>query len=226
MSYHFILASGNPHKGEEFSRLFDKNIITLSSAPEKIEVEENGTSFRQNALIKAEAYNHKYKTPVLSDDSGLTVPSLPDELGIHSARFGGPGLSDKDRAMLLLNKIQDKTGIDRSAYFVCLLCFYFSKKEIFFFEGRIEGHIGNKYYGTYGFGFDPVFVPHLPLLEKEKTLAELPFWKKKYSHRAKACHLAEVFFSRTFGLNKNDETAFKRKCILLLSNMSERGAAW
>lgn len=185
----FILASGNSHKAEEFSELFDKKMISVEKAPEKIEVDETGKSFFENALLKAEGYFKKFKQPVLSDDSGLVVASLPNDLGIHSARFGGDGLTDKDRAELLLKKLD---GIEnRSAYFICVLCLYFSEDEYYFFEGRVHGQVGENYSGSHGFGYDPIFVPDG--VDERSTLAELPNWKKENSHRSKASLHASSF---------------------------------
>ncbi len=190
MSNHFILASGNSHKAEEFNELFDSAILQVESAPEKVAVVEDGTTFSENALKKCLGYFEKFKQPVLADDSGLVVNAIPNELGIHSARFGGDGLDDKGRAELLLQKMQ---GIeDRSAYFICVLCFYFSEDEYYFFEGRVHGGIGTEYRGEHGFGYDPVFIPEG--LDGVKTLAELPEWKNLNSHRSKASKHAQTFF--------------------------------
>ena len=190
MSYQFTLASGNPHKAGEFSDLFDRSIVRVSPAPEKQNIEETGLSFQQNALLKAERYFQVLKTPTLADDSGLEVSALSGEMGIRSARFGGPGLGDRERALLLLEKLKNER--ERKARFICFLCFYLSPEEVFFFEGRMEGSISHQYRGEHGFGYDPVFVPlHC---EGEETLAEIPEWKGQYSHRAKAAGLAQSFF--------------------------------
>ena len=187
-----ILASSNAHKALEFSELFDSKIIVVKPASQKIEVIEDGTSYFENALLKAEAYYKIFKTPVLSDDSGLNVLALPNELGIHSARFGGEGLSDSQRAELLLKKME---GISqREASFTCVLCVYLNEKEIFYFEGRMSGTIGFSYQGDGGFGYDPVFIPTDG--EGEFTVAELGDWKNKNSHRALAVLLAQKFFSQ------------------------------
>ena len=188
--YQFILASGNAHKAEEFSELLNPEVIVVSAASDKLEVIEDGKSFQANALLKAKAYFDQYKKPVLADDSGLVVNALPGELGIHSARFGGEGLSDQQRYELLLEKL--KAQADRKAYFVCVLCFYFSPESIFFFEGRLQGEIGHEAKGGHGFGYDPVFVP--TKLADGKSIAEDPNFKAKYSHRAVACQQAESFF--------------------------------
>ncbi|CBW27971.1 conserved hypothetical protein [Halobacteriovorax marinus SJ] len=186
----FILASGNAHKAQEFAELFDTSIIEVSAAAEKLEVEENGTTYNENAFLKAKAYYDKFQVPVLADDSGLNVQALPEELGIYSARFGGPGLDDKDRAMLLLDKMKDIEN--RAAHFTCVLCFYLNPQEIFFFEGRLNGLIGENYIGDHGFGYDPVF--HGLGEFESKTVAQVPEWKNENSHRANACKMAEKFF--------------------------------
>lgn len=186
----FILATGNAHKAHEFSVILDKEIFDIKSAPEKVEVIEDGVSFHENALKKAKAYYDKFKTSVMSDDSGLCVEAIPDELGIHTARFGGDGLSDRSRAQLLVETMKDK--VQRNAYFVCVLCFYIDENNIYFFEGRMDGSIAKDYLGENGFGYDPVFIPvgH----DSGKTVAQLPEWKDDNSHRARACKQAETFF--------------------------------
>jgi XTP/dITP diphosphohydrolase len=188
-----ILASGNKHKAEEFMELFDPKLITVTAAPEKLDVVEDGTSYFENALLKARAYYQKYKAPVIADDSGLNVEALPEELGLHSARFGGDGLSDKDRAELLLKKMD--LILNRQAYFSCVLCVYFNEKEIFYFEGRMSGSIGYSYRGTGGFGYDPVFIP-TDKADEGLTVAELHEWKQKNSHRAVASAFAQKFLAQ------------------------------
>lgn len=187
-----ILASGNAHKAQEFAELFDPNFFSVKAAPEKLEVEEHGESFYANAFLKAESYYRRFKIPVLSDDSGLTVEALPGELGIHSARFGGEGLSDRERAELLLKKMESQTN--RKAYFTCVLCFYLTEKEVFYFEGRMNGSIGYRYQGAGGFGYDPVFIPE-GFADQGLTVAELSEWKQKNSHRALAVLGASKFLA-------------------------------
>ncbi len=187
-----ILASGNQHKASEFSLLFDKSIILVKAADKKIEVEESGESYTENAFIKAEAYYNEYKLPVISDDSGLTVDALPDELGIFSARFGGPSLTDQDRAKLLLAKLAGRPKSERTAFFTCMICIYLSPEQVYFFEGRLDGYIGTELKGEAGFGYDPVFLPKGR--GESVTLAMIPEWKMINSHRALACHGAQKFF--------------------------------
>lgn len=188
-----LLASSNPHKAEEFSELFDPHLVKVVAAPDKLEVVEDGASFFENALLKAKAYYDTYKRPVIADDSGLTVLALPDELGLQSARFGGPGLSDRERAELLLKKMDGVSN--REAYFSCVLCVYFNESEIFYFEGRMAGTIGYAYRGTTGFGYDPVFIP-AEKAQEGLSVAELHEWKQKNSHRALASAMAQKFLAQ------------------------------
>ncbi|MBC7429656.1 MAG: non-canonical purine NTP pyrophosphatase [Bacteriovorax sp.] len=188
-----ILASGNVHKAEEFAELFDPKLITVKAALEKLDVVENGETYFENALLKAKAYYDKFKVPVIADDSGLNVAALPNEMGLHSARFGGAGLNDRERAELLLKKMDGKTS--REAFFSCVLCVYMNEKEIFYFEGRMNGSIGYSYRGSTGFGYDPVFIP-ADKAEEGLTVAELHEWKQKNSHRAVATSFAQKFLGQ------------------------------
>ncbi len=187
----FLLASGNAHKAEEFKELF-VDVLNVTPSPRTLEIEETGKTFIENALIKAKAYYDTYKVPSLADDSGLVVEALPDLLGVKSARFAPelPDYADKSRKLIEMLGHGQKS---RKAYFVCVLCFYLSADEIFFFEGRVHGEIGQKLKGEKGFGYDPVFIPE----RKENdglSLAELPEWKNQFSHRAKASLAAIDFF--------------------------------
>lgn len=197
MTIKLYLASGNQHKAEEFAELFEPEVLSVEAAPKKVEVVEDGLTYNENALKKAQAYYEEFKTPVVSDDSGLNVQALPEDLGIHTARFGGDGLTSSQRNELLLEKLKGVN--EREAEFVCVLCFYFSPDEVFFFEGRLKGEIGQKQLGDEGFGYDPVFMP--AKAEEGKSLAELPEWKQLNSHRALACQSALKFFKERVGQN-------------------------
>lgn len=196
----FLLGTGNAHKAEEFKELFFQT-LTIHAAPRTLEVDETGTTFIENALLKARTYYETYKVPSLADDSGLVVQALPDILGVQSARFAPelPNYSDK---CLKLIEILNATNKERTAYFVCVLCFYVSPEEIYFFEGRVSGIIGNALRGDKGFGYDPIFIPE----RKEndgRSLAELPEWKNEFSHRAKAAQSAEEFFKESVDKTRN-----------------------
>lgn len=188
----FLLASGNAHKAEEFKELFH-GTLSVSAAPASVEVDETGKTFTENAFLKAQAYFETYKVPSLADDSGLVIEALPDILGVQSARFAPELPSYADKCKLLLQMLEGKK---REAYFVCVLCFYLSPDEVYFFEGRVHGEIGLELKGDKGFGYDPIFIPE----RKEgdgKSLAELPEWKNEFSHRAKASQVALQFFKES-----------------------------
>lgn len=184
----FILATSNAHKASEFNELLDNSNLSFTAASKKIEVVEDGDTFNENAFKKAEAYFKEFNAPVVSDDSGLVVGSLPDMLGVHSARFAPELEQYKDKNLKLIELLKD---LDKSAYFVCVLCFYISPTEVFFFEGRVHGEISDQIKGDHGFGYDPVF---LPTKMDGKSMAELPEWKNENSHRAKAVKEAVNFF--------------------------------
>jgi XTP/dITP diphosphohydrolase len=190
----FLLGTGNAHKAEEFKELF-LDTLQIHAAPRTLEVDESGKTFVENALLKAKAYYETYKVPSLADDSGLVVESLPDILGVHSARFA-PECATYPEKCLKLIELLNSSDKDRRAYFVCVLCFYLSADEIYFFEGRVQGVIGEELKGEKGFGYDPIFIPERKENDK-KSLAELPEWKNEFSHRAKAAQSALEFFKES-----------------------------
>ena len=184
-----VLASGNSNKAKELNELLGKSAKILP-ATEKLNVEEDGETFRANALKKAKAYHDFFKKPAVADDSGLVVEALPNMLGVQSARFALELEDYKAKNEKLLELMRDKE--ERAAYFVCVLCFYLSEKEIYFFEGRLQGQIGHDQKGDKGFGYDPIFVPE----GRSEHLAELGEWKMQNSHRARACREASSFFTK------------------------------
>ncbi|MGB0453290.1 MAG: RdgB/HAM1 family non-canonical purine NTP pyrophosphatase [Bacteriovoracaceae bacterium] len=178
-----LLASNNKHKLSEFKVLLKETPLEIELSDSSFDVEETGETFYENALLKAKGFYEKFGTPSLSDDSGLCVEALPNDLGVYSKRFGDPSFDDEMRARHLLEKLEGEEN--RKAYFICVLCLYLSPDEHYFFEGRVEGEIATFYRGTEGFGYDPVFLPEKG--ESSKTLAEQALWKDKHSHRAAAC---------------------------------------
>ncbi|MBL7663703.1 MAG: RdgB/HAM1 family non-canonical purine NTP pyrophosphatase [Bacteriovoracaceae bacterium] len=181
------LASSNQHKAQEFAELFDES-ISVSAAPSALEVEENGSTFHENAFAKAKAYFDKFKSPVMADDSGLVIEEMPDIMGVQSANFAPETKDYSVKVQKLLE--MTKNLKNRKAYFVCVLCFYLSDDEIFFFEGRLLGSLAQEAKGAGGFGYDPVFVPE----GENFSLADAKDWKKQHSHRAKAVQFAMKFF--------------------------------
>ncbi len=180
-----VLASDNRHKLEEFRVLFsslDVELISKAEAGFTDEVEENGSTFAENAFIKAEAVMRATGLPAVADDSGLCVDALGGEPGVYSARYtGSHDASDRDRYELVLKKLGDRT--DRSARFVCSLCCVFPNEDVLRAEGVCEGSILFAPRGEHGFGYDPVFSP----VGKDCSMAELTMEEKNaISHRGRA----------------------------------------
>ncbi len=185
------LASSNNHKVQELGKLFKALPWEIKSAPVSLVVEETGSTFSENALLKAKAYFDKFKAPIFSDDSGLVVEALPDILGVQSARFYPQSEDYTVKCAQVLELMKDFKDSKRSAYFVCVLCFYLNDEEIFFFEGRLQGRIAQEASGSGGFGYDSIFIPE----GQDQSLAQIPEWKHLNSHRAKACAMAEKFLT-------------------------------
>ena len=189
--FNFMLASSNAHKAQELQQIFSDAPFTISAAPEKLAVVEDGKSYYENAFKKAQTYFVHYKTPVVADDSGLEVDALPGELGIHSARFGGAEASDQAKVDLLLQRMAHLSDpAQRLAHYTCVLCFYFAPEEVYFFTGELRGHLALQAQGTSGFGYDPIFIP--AELDPD-TLAMHEAWKQQNSHRTRAAQAALAF---------------------------------
>lgn len=175
-------ASGNTHKKMEMERLFPGfEIILPKERGIAFDPDETSDSYIGNALIKAEALYSLMKAPVLADDSGLEVEALGNGPGIHTARYGGEGLSARDRYMLLLRNME---GIqDRRASFVSALVLILSPRRRYIVQEECKGRIALAPSGASGFGYDPVFF----IDEAGMISAELPEGDKDlYSHRGKA----------------------------------------
>lgn len=193
-------AGQNKGKYNEFVQLFPEFYLEFNQG---IEVAETGNSFQENAFIKAEYYYKTFKKPSLSDDSGLCVDALPNDLGVYSARFGEPHFNDLQRNEFLLEKMKDIPFVTnglvspRTAQFICCLCYYLSPKEVYFFQGILKGYISRDALGSDGFGYDPIFIPNvINANPKELTLAQLgSIWKNIHGHRAKAVKEMKAFLS-------------------------------
>ncbi len=182
-------ASGNEHKKEEMSRLLGGYELVLPKEKGiEFNPEETGSTFIENAIIKAEALYEIVKAPVLSDDSGLIVRALNGQPGIYTARFGedifNRPLSAKEKYMYLLKEME---GIeDRYAEFTDALCLILSPTRRFIVQENCEGSITEKPSGVNGFGYDPIFF----IKEAGCISAELNGEEKdKYSHRGKAARI-------------------------------------
>ena len=180
-----ILASNNANKLREFRRLvegLDIELISQKEAGCDFEVDENGSTFEENAFLKASAVTKATGLAAVADDSGLCVDALNGEPGIYSARYGaGHASSDRERYEYLLKKLENVKG--RSARFVCCICCTFPDGRIIRARGECEGEILSAPRGCNGFGYDPVFHP----LCSDKGMAELtPEEKNAISHRGNA----------------------------------------
>ena len=164
----------------------------------EIEVEENGSSLKENASLKAKEFNRISGLPCLSDDSGLFVDHLDGRPGIHSARYAGPNGSDKDLINKLLSELDGVEESKRTAYFESVIAIIDDNGEEYFFSGRCEGTIATQPSGNNGFGYDPVFfIPKL-----NRTMAELTESEKnEVSHRSQAIRQA-IKFIDIMGINR------------------------
>lgn len=190
MGRKLLVASANQGKIREIKNYLENlnninlEIIGLDEFPGLPEVEEDGDSFRENALKKARARAEQTGLLTLADDSGLSVDYLGGEPGIYSARYAGEGATDEENNQKLLEKLKDVPEEKRKASFICVMALVDpdSGEEIVV-EGRCDGIIQLSPKGENGFGYDPIF--YLP--EFRKTMAEIPLeLKNQISHRAAA----------------------------------------
>ncbi len=181
-----LLATNNAHKYEEAKSILDiegLELITPKEAGITLNVEENGKTFLENAVLKAKKGFELTKIPAIADDSGLEVECLNNEPGIYSSRYAGEDADDEKNIKKLLEALKGIPIEKRKARFVCDTVFYTGSNEISFAEGIVEGIIIDKPSGNNGFGYDPVFY-YPPF---KKTFAELtPEEKNKISHRRKS----------------------------------------
>jgi XTP/dITP diphosphohydrolase len=175
-----IFATNNLKKLEEVKHhLSGKySVLSLSDLGFTEEIEETGTTFRQNAALKATIISEKYGLDCFADDSGLEVDALNGAPGVYSARFAGEPKNDKANNDLLLAKL---AGVkNRKANFITVIALK-TGSEIFYFEGRVEGTISETFMGDNGFGYDPLFLPN----GFNKSFAQMSLSEKnKISHRA------------------------------------------
>jgi len=185
----FILASNNAHKVKEIKEIlkdFNLNILSLNEAGIDIDVEEDGKTFEENAIIKAEAIRKMTNCLVLADDSGLEVDYLDKAPGIYSARFMGEDTSYRIKNKAIIDKLAGVPDEKRTARFVCAIAAAFPDGKTITRRGTIEGIIGYEERGENGFGYDPIFF----LPEYGKSTAELsPEEKNTISHRGNALRL-------------------------------------
>ena len=179
-----IVASNNKNKIREIkAKLVDMDIEVVSQreAGFDIEVDETGTTFEENSMLKAKAIYELAKAPVIADDGGLEVDFLNGGPGVYSARFCGPDATDKDKYMKILELMKDVHGKERSARFRCIITYIDENGEAHQFEGVCNGQISKEPMGDNDFGYDPIF------LYGDKSFAQISEDEKnKISHRGRA----------------------------------------
>jgi XTP/dITP diphosphohydrolase len=197
-----VLATANTHKVIEFQRILnellpDLELVAASQFPGVPEIEETGSTFAENALIKARAINEFTNLPALADDSGLIVEALNGAPGIFSARYAGINADDKANVMKLLNEIK---GLDQSllsAKFECSIALVDKSQDLeLVVDGQMPGQVIKEVRGENGFGYDPIFVPQ----GLTKTSSELSDSEKDtLSHRGIALRKISVILKQLPG---------------------------
>lgn len=190
MTKTILIATQNVGKVAEMRRMLHIitsdlgiSLVGLDAFPKIESPEENGATFIENATIKARYYADAFQMLAIADDSGLVVDALQGAPGIHSARYGGPGLDDVERYALLLDNMTDIPDSERDARFVCAVCVAGNSTDILTAEGSVEGSIAHGPRGNNGFGYDPIFVP----AGDTRTVAEMSEHEKdSISHRGRA----------------------------------------
>lgn len=180
----FVLASHNPKKLQELQTILGSlgvEIVLQKDLGLDLEPEETGTTFEENSRIKAQAVMEASGLPAIADDSGLCVDKLNGAPGVHTARYGGEGLTDEQRYQLLLQAMQGQ--FPRTCHFVSVITCCFPNGDVLTARGECDGTVAFAPMGSDGFGYDPIFF--LPKLKK--TFAQLsPEEKNAISHRGNA----------------------------------------
>ena len=180
----FVLATHNPGKLREMREILSQLGVEVVSPEDlgiTVDVEETGSTFAENAMLKARAVCGLAGLPAIADDSGLCVDALNGGPGVYSARYGGEGLDDRGRYTLLLNNMRGQTS--RAAHFESAIACAFPNGDALTAQGRCDGAIAFAPMGEGGFGYDPVFL----VPEKAKTFSQLTAEEKNaVSHRGKA----------------------------------------
>ena len=189
-----VIATRNLGKMDEMSKMLPNSVykpLSLEQVRVFEEVEETGTTFKENAILKAETYGKLAGRLTLADDSGIEVDALGGLPGIYSARYGGDGKNDNDRNRLLLSNLNGIAEDELTARFRCAVALWNPIDDtVVTFEGKIEGRITRNAKGRNGFGYDPLFF----FPEKNRTLAELTSQEKEcVSHRGEAMREAITY---------------------------------
>lgn len=188
-----FIATSNSGKIKEFKEMLEPlgyQVLSLKDLQEEIEVEETGTSFEENAILKATTIAKVLNKMVLADDSGLEITALNNEPGIYSARYMGYDTSYKEKNLNLIQRLDGCS--DRSARFVCCMALSDPSGNVKTFEGIVEGRIHHEIDGENGFGYDPIFY-YPPY---QTTMANLTNGQKHaISHRGKALAKVMEYFN-------------------------------
>ncbi len=186
-----IVATQNAGKVREIKEMLRDlglEVITMREAGIDIDIEENGTTFEENALIKARAIAELTDSYVMADDSGLEIDALNKEPGVYSARYLGKDTPYSEKNQIILDRLSEVARKERTARFVCAMALVKDGQDDFVCRGTIEGYIGYEPVGENGFGYDPIFyVEELGTSTANISLEE----KNKISHRAKALRMVE-----------------------------------
>ena len=178
-----LVATGNSHKTDEIRAILGAGYVVsdLKAHPELPEVEETGTTFLENATLKAVEISKQVEGLILSDDSGLEVDALGGEPGVYSSRYAGEAGNDAANNKKLLHELQGKDS--RTARFRCVMVLAQDGEVLTSFDGAVEGRMLSELHGEGGFGYDPLFVPD----GYEQTFSQLSEGiKNQLSHRAVA----------------------------------------
>ena len=180
----YVLATANPGKIKEMREVLSGLGIEAISRKElgiDIEIEETGTTFFENALLKAKTICEKSGLPAIADDSGLAVDALDGSPGVYSSTYGGESMDDAGRCEYLLKNMENME--QRSAKFVCTIVCAYPDGKVISAQGECHGALARSPRGSNGFGYDPIFIAD----GKDRTMAELPLQEKNaISHRGKA----------------------------------------
>jgi XTP/dITP diphosphohydrolase len=191
-----LIATHNPGKVREYRQLLlplSNELIGLDELAISDEVEETGSTFAENALIKARAFALRTGHATLADDSGLEVAALGGRPGVLSARYAGPGATDEDRIRLLLWELEGVSEDRRQGRFRCAIAVAWPDGRCALVTAKCAGTIAFEPHGSSGFGYDPVFV----VPQYGKTMAELSSEiKNELSHRARAARALLTIIDR------------------------------
>ena len=193
-----IIASNNKGKIREYKQLlepFGYDVVSQREAGIDIEVEETGTTFLENAFLKANAAYQKTGMPAVADDSGICVDALGGRPGIFSARYSPEDChTDEERTAKILEELQGVPDGQRGAHYTCAICCILPGGEKLEIEETCEGKIGYEFIGDGGFGYDPIFY------YGDRTFAQVSAEEKdKVSHRGKALRKLQTELKKHFG---------------------------